>query len=112
MGKPFGAANQFARAVDENQSEIVDALRHAGYQVVICSGVGAGFPDLIVTRTVRDRRFAWFVEVIGEAKAKNYRKTGGLTDRQVEFHRAWRGPEIHKVHSIEEAYAVVGVTAR
>ena len=37
-----------AAKVDRNQPEIVDALRKCGAFVKDCSGVGAGFPDLIV----------------------------------------------------------------
>lgn len=44
---------------DNNQAEIVDALRQSGHHVVILSQVGGGCPDLLVSRG----GMWWMIEV-------------------------------------------------
>src|SRR5690348_14455813 len=37
--------NPYAKRVDKNQADIVDALRKIGASVLVCSHIGGGFPD-------------------------------------------------------------------
>lgn len=93
--------------VDNNQAEIVQALRDAGYSVEVLSGVGKGVPDLLVGGLWR-----------GEVGFKDYRtwlfelkdeKTGKLTEDQIKWHAEWRGGPVRIVTSIAEALAIVGI---
>ena len=43
-----------AARVDDNQGQIVDALRRVGCSVWSLAGVGKGFPDLAVVESVED----------------------------------------------------------
>jgi len=91
---------RYAARRDENELEIIQALRRLGWGVQSIDA--SGFPDLVVAKGKR----IYLMEVIGSAKAAKYRKTQGLTPPQVKFHASWPG-EIHLVHSIEEALAIV-----
>ena len=46
------------RRVDQNQQQIIDALRQAGASVQVLSEFGRGVPDLLVGITTRKGR-AW-----------------------------------------------------
>jgi Holliday junction resolvase len=86
-----------AASIDGNQPEIVTTLRKIGCSVAITSGLGDGFPDLVVGRRGRNL----LVEVKDGSKIPSKRK---LTPDQIEFHAAWRGT-IVIVESIDEALA-------
>jgi len=91
-----------AAKVDDNQREIVQALRHCGASVMDTSAVGKGFPDLVV---------GWhglnlLVEIKDGSKPPSHRK---LTPAQVEFHGAWRG-QVCVVTSVDEALALVSAS--
>lgn len=96
--------NRYAGKPDENQAEIVAALRGVGASVAITSQAGKGFPDLVVGF----RGVNYLIEVIGPGKIRNYRKTGGLMPNQVEWHDAWRG-QCAVAHNVEEALAIIGM---
>lgn len=73
-----------AAKVDDNQEELVKALRKMGATVAITSAVGSGFPDAVVGfRGVNE-----LVEIKDGSKSPSRRK---LTDDQVEFLDCWRG---------------------
>jgi hypothetical protein len=73
-----------AGKVDENQSEIVDALRRAGMSVQPLSSVGSGVPDLLVGF----RGVNVLLEVKDGNKALSAQK---LTTDQSNWHGAWAG---------------------
>lgn len=81
---------------DQNQAEIVDALRRVGASVEITADVGRGFPDLVVG--FRD------VTYLMEVKTSK----GKPTADQVRWHALWRG-QVAIVRSIDEALGVIGV---
>jgi hypothetical protein len=93
------ALPRYAARRDENEPEIVDALRAAGWGVHRVSD--AGFPDLVASRGKR----VLLIEVVGDEKSKKFRKSQGLTPVQQEFHREWPGV-IHIVRTVDEALAV------
>ena len=83
---------------DENQREIVAALRKAGRSVVTLHQVGKGVPDLLVG--YRGQNFLLEIKVPG----------GDLTDDQIEFEQTWRGDVIvarSPAEAIEATQAVV-----
>lgn len=90
-----------APRVDDNQGQIVDALRSVGCSVCSLAGVGKGFPDLAVG--FRGRNF--FLEVKDGSKPPCKRK---LTPDEEAFHASWRG-HVAVVESVEDALKIVGV---
>lgn len=84
---------------DANQTAIVQALRDAGCTVAVTSGVGHGFPDLVVG--LRCRNF--LLEVKDAAKPPSAR---ALTPAELAFHARWRGL-VKVVTTVEEALAAV-----
>lgn len=83
-----------AHRVDKNQKEIIEALRKAGRSVFDTSGVGFGFPDIVVGRDGK----TFLIEI---KDGKN-----GLTGQQTQLLSDWRGDKIHVVKSVEEALKI------
>lgn len=90
--------------VDENQAEIVSALRLVGCSVLPLHAVGSGVPDLLVTDKNKD---TFLMEIKDGAKPPSARK---LTPDQVDFHASWRG-RIVVVTSVREAMEAVGISS-
>lgn len=93
-----------AAKVDDNQREIVAALRRAGATVRDLSRVGEGCPDLLVGFRGRN----WLVEV-KRPKATGQR-AGRTTPAQDEFLAGWRGHAV-VVWTVEEALQAIGALA-
>ena len=89
--------------VDENQPAIVAELRKAGCSVLDLSKVGGGCPDLLVARA----GVTVLIEVIGPDKAKRF-PPYGLSQGQIGWHAAWRGP-VYAVRTSDEALAAMGI---
>jgi Holliday junction resolvase len=80
--------------VDNNQREIVKALRAAGHHVLSLAAIGKGIPDLLVT--TGDETF------LAEVKDGTGKK---LTPDQVEFHAKWKG-RIEIFTGVEQALEI------
>ena len=93
-----------AAKVDDNQKEIVKALRTLGCSVQHLHSVGAGCPDLLVGY----KGFNILLEVKDGNKSPSQQK---LTPDQVIWHRDWRG-HVDVVNSSEQAILAVLTTAR
>ena len=89
-----------AAKVDENQPEVVKALRAAGASVQPLHAVGQGCPDLLVGFRGKNLLF----EVKDGAKAPSAKR---LTDDQSEWHAEWRG-NVFFVETAEEAIRLLG----
>lgn len=90
---------------DDNQTEIVKALRSIGCSVAITSAVGSGFPDLVVGRHSCG---TLLLEVKDGRKPPSKRK---LTEAELRFHGSWLGGPIAVVDSVESAIrAIVSAT--
>ena len=87
--------------VDENQPEIVKALRQAGATVQSLAAVGKGCPDLLVAYRGQN----YLVEVKDGNKPPSARQ---LTPDQQKWHNGWMSP-VYVVDSVEHALAVIGV---
>lgn len=85
--------------VDNNQGEIVDALRAIGCSVKQLTMVGDGVPDLLVGYCKKN----YLLEV------KRPEELGNLTIAEVQFHLTWKG-HVSIVTTVKEALAVVGAT--
>jgi Holliday junction resolvase len=84
-----------AAKVDDNQLEIVKALRDMGCSVESLAAVGKGVPDLLIGY----RSSNYLIEVKDGAKVPSKQK---LTDDQIEWHESWRGQKI-VINSIDAA---------
>jgi len=91
------------KRTDNNQTQIVQTLRKLGATVFIASGVGHGFPDLVVK--LRDR--VYLVEVKDGNRPPSQQK---LTACEVEFHRQW-APCVVIINSVESAIEFVNKEA-
>lgn len=89
-----------AARVDENQAEIVQALRAAGASVQSLAAVGQGVPDLLVGH----RQVTFLLEVKDGRKPPSARK---LTPDEAAWHDAWRGLVV-VVASVDEALRAIG----
>lgn len=87
--------------IDDNQNEIVDALRKAGCSVTPTGGVGKGFPDIIVGRNDLN----YLLEIKDGNKPPSAQK---LTADQVKWHKRWKG-QAKVVTSVTEAFKAVGL---
>ena len=93
-----------AARTDRNHAAIRDALREAGASVWDTSGVGGGFPDLVVGHVSPTRgRENLLVEVKDGKRKPSERR---LTQQQYEFAEAWRG-QWCLVESVDEALEVL-----
>lgn len=91
----------YARKVDDNQPDVVKALRAVGVRVEPrLARVGGGVPDLLCGY----RGKLLLLEVKDGAKPKSRR---GLTPDERSWHEAWEGYPVFMVASAEEAVAVV-----
>jgi len=70
--------------IDANQNEIVRHLRKLGFSVAITSGIGKGFPDLVVANYAR----TVLVELKDGDKPPSDQ---ALTLDETEFHAKWKG---------------------
>lgn len=89
-----------AAKVDDNQSDIVAALRAVGATVQPLHAVGQGCPDLLVGY----RGVNWAIEVKDGNKPPSARK---LTEAQIAWHRDWRG-QVAVVQDVKSALEAIG----
>lgn len=88
--------------IDLNQSEIVGALKDVGASIIDTSGVGNGFPDLIV-----GFRGANYLLEVKNRKTNYGRK--GLNKNQIAWAESWHGTPPIVVYSIDDALKAIGV---
>ena len=69
--------------VDDNQANIVAALRRIGCEVLSLAAVGQGCPDLLVQRNGK----LYLLEIKDGNKSASRQK---LTPDQIEFHSHWQ----------------------
>ena len=92
--------NRYARRVDDNQAEIVQALRASGASVQHLYAVGHGCPDLLVARAGVN----YLLEVKDCRKSPSERR---LTPDEAAWHQAWNG-SVMVVSSVDEALRAIG----
>jgi Holliday junction resolvase len=79
-----------AKKVDSNHKQIVEAFRQLGCSVFDTSGVGRGFPDLLIGKAFK----TVLVEIKSSDKAK-------FTKHQKEFMVHWKGSTVCRIQDIE-----------
>ncbi len=80
----------FAKRVDKNQKDIVEAFRKCGATVIDLSKVGKGIPDLLVGYNNKTA----LVEIKSSETAK-------FTPHQEAFIREWNGGTLARIHDID-----------
>jgi hypothetical protein len=92
------------RRVDENQAEIIAALRKIGCCVIDLSGSGGGVMDLVVCL----RGKIWLCEIKNPTKPKSGQC---LTPAQIEMHRAIAdaGCEVKIIRTVDDFLALLHV---
>jgi len=91
-----------AARTDENQEQIVKALRAVGASVQSLAAVGHGVPDLLVGYEGKNI----LIEIKDGNKTPSKRK---LTDDQVKWHESWNGGAVAVVDSVDAAWAALGI---
>ena len=91
--------SKYARRIDENQNEIVIALRKCGAYVRIISQ-GDGIPDLLVGY----RGYTILMEVKDGDKPQSARR---LTEAEEKFFMEWKGGMLCIVEGVEQALDVL-----
>ena len=87
--------------VDDNQPEIVAALRRAGASVAMMHMIGHGLPDILVGF----RGVNYVFEIKDASKPLSCRK---LTDEEREWHLMWRG-QVAVIETAEQAMQIMGL---
>lgn len=87
----------YAKKIDKNQPEIVEALRAIGATVQPLHTVGKDFPDLLVGYNGCDYK----IEV------KNPEHYGKATDGQIAWAKEWQGLPVWVVWTVSEALDLV-----
>ena len=87
------------KRTDNNQKDVVKALRKIGCSVFPAHMVGHGFPDIVVGYRGRN----YLLEIKDGTKPPSRKK---LTTDEKLFHFGWRG-EVAIVYSVDEAIAYV-----
>ena len=95
----LGVAMTYKR-VDDNQAQIVRALRAEGWSVTHLHAIGKGCPDLLVGLTKYGVKYNFLVEV------KDGKKSWKLTPDQVIWHYNWKG-QVVVVTSPENAVETI-----
>jgi len=91
-----------AARTDENQEQIVKALRAVGASVQSLAAVGHGVPDLLVGYEGKNI----LIEIKDGNKTPSKRK---LTDDQMKWHESWNGGAVAVVDSVDAAWAALGI---
>lgn len=92
-----------AAKVDDNQNEIVAALRKVGASVQPLHAVGQGCPDILVGF----RRQNYLIEIKDGNKPPSKRK---LTPDQERWHRDWLG-QVSVAENVDQAFLAIKLTA-
>jgi hypothetical protein len=86
---------------DDNQKDIVQKLRDTNIvSVTITTGIGHGFPDLLVG--FYSSKYDMFFNLLFEVKTKS----GKLRTEQICWHSNWKG-NVYVVRSFDEAMSII-----
>jgi hypothetical protein len=99
-----------AARVDDNQPEIVAALRYTGASVLHLHQVGSGCPDILAGLSRKcqgcglEGNYNYLIEIKDGAKSPSRQR---LKPDEQEFFDSWRG-QVEIARSIDEALRIVG----
>lgn len=100
-GKASGTmTRKYGARKDANHSEIVNAFRQLGADLIDMSNMGAGVPDLLVWC-----QRAWHLVDVKNLQTAYGRR--GLNPRQKEWALEWKGGPVYLISSVEQAADLV-----
>lgn len=85
--------------VDENQKQIVKALRKLGYSVLHLHTLGKGAPDILVG--ARGRNFLFEIK-----DGEKYKSQQALTPDEILFHSMWNG-QVATITTVEQIINII-----
>jgi Holliday junction resolvase len=86
----------YAKKVDENHKIIVQKFRELGASVFDASGVGRGFPDILVGFNNQTA----LVEIKSSDKKK-------FTEPQLKFMAEWKGSAVSRINDVQGAERLI-----
>ncbi len=89
-----------ARRVDDNQREVVAALRKMGCLVHITSDLGSGFPDLVCSKNCSTGNKKIFLIEVKNGKRSPCKQR--LTPDEAKFHEIWK-EHVVIINSVDQA---------
>jgi Holliday junction resolvase len=88
----------YAKKVDENHKIIVQRFRELGASVFDASGVGRGFPDILVGFNNQTA----LVEIKSGEKKK-------FTEPQLKFMAEWKGSSVSRINDVQGAERLINI---
>jgi Holliday junction resolvase len=88
----------YAKRVDLNHQEIVKKFRELGASVFDASGIGRGFPDILVGYNGNTA----LVEIKSGEKKK-------FTEAQLKFMSEWKGSSVTRINDVEGAERLIKI---
>ena len=88
----------YAKKVDENHKIIVQKFRELGASVFDASGVGRGFPDILVGYGGQTA----LVEIKSGEKKK-------FTEPQLKFMAEWKGSAVSRINDVQGAERLINI---
>jgi Holliday junction resolvase len=88
----------YARKVDDNHKIIVQKFRELGASVFDASGVGRGFPDILVGFNNQTA----LVEIKSNDKKK-------FTEPQLKFMAEWKGSAVSRINDVQGAERLINI---
>jgi Holliday junction resolvase len=88
----------YAKKVDENHKIIVQKFRELGASVFDASGVGRGFPDILVGYNNQT--------ILVEIKSGEKKK---FTEAQLKFMAEWKGSAVTRINDIDGVIRLIKV---
>lgn len=90
----------FRRRTDNNQAELIKALRRVGLEVLLLYRQGEGCPDALVSEPYGATSRCWLLEI------KNH--GGKRTEAQDKFLARWRGVPVITAETPEAVLNLIG----
>jgi Holliday junction resolvase len=88
----------YAKKVDLNHKEMIEKFRELGASVFDASGVGRGFPDIVVGYN----RQTVLVEIKSSKKKK-------FTEAQLKFMAEWKGSAVTRINDVEGVIRLIKI---
>jgi Holliday junction resolvase len=88
----------YAKRVDENHQEIVKKFRELGASVFDASGIGRGFPDILVGYNGNTA----LVEIKSNEKKR-------FTEAQLKFMAEWKGSSVTRINDVGGAERLINM---
>ena len=88
----------YAKRVDLNHQEVVKTLRSLGATVFDASGIGRGFPDLVVGFKQQT--------ILVEIKSSEQKR---FTNAQLKFMADWKGSAVVRINDVDGAIRLINL---